>query len=187
MRAMDARRAKMEASWQTPDSEALERELRDLDDRLRVVFIEPRAGTLPPRMRGPGLIPGRWHIKVLAHPRNEYFPIAGPNWEYREPDLAVVEEMKARDMWKPGALDKRRRDEEQEERRRARAALTEAEQREDEVALAWRSAKRVSGEGGLRRRFDRRHRELPGVVPYAGRVDFETSDSGLAVPAGAAA
>lgn len=166
MRAVNARREKMESGHQTPQSEALERELRELDDRLRVIFVDPAAGQLPPALRGQGMIPGRWHIKILTYPRNEYFPICGPNWEYREPELAVVEEMKKRDLWKRGALERIRRAEEDEEARRIRQALTEKEQREDEVALAYRAAKRVPGDNGEHQRFDRKRRGegLPGSL-----------------------
>lgn len=182
MRAMNAVRAKMESSLATPDSEALERELRELDDRLRVIFVDPRAGELPPAQRGPGLIPGRWHLKLLTHPRNEYFPITGPDWEYREPELAIVEEMKARDLWRRGALEEIRKAEDDEERLVARAALLDREQGEDEVALAYRAAKRVRGDGGEHRRTDR-GRDTH--VPYSGGVSFpKTTESGLHVPAG---
>lgn len=177
MRAIDARREKMESSLQTPQSEALEKELRELDDRLRVRFVDPAAGQLPPAMRGPGLIPGRWHMKLLTHPQNAYFAITGPNWEYRDPDLAVVEEMKERDLHRPGALEEIRKGEEDEERARIRQALLEKEQGEDEVALAYRAAKRVAGDGG-------EHRRRMG----AGGVSLpkaKVSDSGLVLPAGA--
>src|SRR4051812_22978849 len=86
LRAIDAFAEKMETG--EPGGEALERELRSsVDDRIRVVRISPRAGDLPPRVRAPGVIPGLWHVKLLTHPRNAYFPIAGPDWQYREPDL----------------------------------------------------------------------------------------------------
>jgi hypothetical protein len=183
MRAINALCEKMEASWTTPDSEALERELRVLDDRFRVVFIEPRAGELPPKMRGPGVIPGRWHTKLLTYPRHHYFPITGPNWEYREPELAIVEEMKARDLWRRGALEELRKNEDAEERAQARQAQLEKEQREDEVALAYRAAKRVSGDGGLDRRFDRMRPGVEGVRPYAGGVSTPApTESGLILP-----
>lgn len=184
LRAIDARREKMESSLRTPQSEALERELRTIDDRLRVRFVDPAAGQLPPKMRGPGVIPGRWHIKLLTRPTNAYFPITGPNWEYRDPELAIVEEMKARDLWRRGALEGIRRGEEADQRRRERQEQLEAEQRRDETALAFRAAKRVRGDGGEHRRTDRR--DAP-HVPYAGGVSFPaTTDSGLLIPRRAA-
>lgn len=186
MKAINARLEKMEEERADRQAEELERELRAVDDRLRVVFISPRAGELSPRHRAPGVIPGRWHVKLLTRPKNAYFPICGPNFEYREPELAVADEMKKRDLWRPGALEEKRKAEEAEERRRIRQALLESEQREDEVALAYRAAKRVRGDGGERRRFDRKQAGLKGVVPYAGGVSFpETSDAGLVLPAGA--
>lgn len=187
MKAINARLERMEEERDDPQAKALERELRVVDDRLRVVFISPRAGELHPRHRGPGVIPGRWHVKLFAHPRNAYFPICGPDFEYRDPDMAVADEMKKRDLWRPGALEEKRKAEEAEERRRIRQALLESEQREDEVALAYRAAKRVSGDGGEHRRYDRKSAGLPGVLPYAGGVSFpKTSDSGLLIPRGAA-
>lgn len=184
MRAIDARMEKMETG--EPGGEALERELRLIDDRLRVVRISPRAGDLHPRARASGVIPGCWHVKLLTHPRNAYFPITGENWEYREPDLAFVEEMKARDLWRRGALEEIRKAEEAEERARIRQELLEQEQREDHIAIDFRAAKRVNGDGGAIRRTDRKHSGLEGVVPYAGGVSFsERSEAGLLIPAGA--
>lgn len=177
MRSLNARQGKMESSLRTPQSKALEKELRQLDPCLRVIYVDPEAGRLPPSERAPGVVPGRWHIKRISHPRNLYFSLTGPNWEYREPELAVVEEMKARDLWRRGALEEIRRDEEDEERRRIRQALLEGEQREDEVALAYRAAKRVAGEGGEHRRFDRK-RAGEGLTPS------KMSASGLLLPSG---
>lgn len=183
MRAINARLEQMEEQGDDSRGQALEREMRLLDDRFRVVKISPRAGELHPSARGPGVIPGRWHLKLLSHPRNAYFPIAGPNWEYREPDLAVAEEMKERDLWRAGALEEIRKAEEAEDRARLRAALLDKEQGEDEVALAYRAAKRVRGDGGEHRRTDRGQDTH---LPYAGGVSFpETSDSGLLIPSGA--
>jgi hypothetical protein len=183
MRAIDARREKMEAT-DSSAGQPLERELRTLDDRLRVVLVDPRAGELHPRERGPGLIPRRWHIKLLTRPLNAYFPLCGPDWVYAEPGLFWVERFKARDLWRRGALEEIRRGEEAEEKRRARQEQLEAEQRRDETALAYRAAKRVRGDGGEHRRTDRRNARH---VPYAGGVSFPaTTDSGLLIPRKAA-
>lgn len=183
MRAINALHERMEEDVDSPQAKILERELRLLDDRCRVVKISARAGELLPQMRAAGVIPGRWHMKLLTHPVNAYFPITGPNWEYREPDLAFAEEMKERDLQRRGALEEVEKAEEQRERDAARATLLEGEQREDETALAYRAAKRVRGDGGEHKRTDRGnapHR------PYAGgvRTPMETSDSGLLIPAG---
>jgi hypothetical protein len=167
-----------------PGGEALERELRQLDDRIRVVKIAERAGELHPRSRAPGVIPGRWHVKLLTQPRNAYFALCGPDWAYAEPDLYWVEKFKAADLWRDGALEEIRRGEEAEERAQARAALTESEGRQDNIAADWRALKRVAGDSGLTRRHDRKGER---GISYAGGVSFaESSDSGLMLPAGAA-
>jgi hypothetical protein len=181
LRAIDAFTEKMETG--EPGGEALERELRQIDDRIRVVKIAERAGELHPRSRAPGVIPGRWHVKLLTRPRNAYFALCGPDWTYAEPDLYWVEKFKAADLWRDGALEEIRKGEEAEERARARAILTESEGRQDNIAADWRALKRVSGDGGLTRRFDRKGER---GIPYAGGVSFEkASDSELLIPAGA--
>jgi hypothetical protein len=181
LRAIDAFTEKMETG--EPGGEALERELRLIDDRIRVVKIAERAGELHPRSRAPGVIPGRWHVKLLTRPRNAYFALCGPDWTYAEPDLYWVEKFKAADLWRDGALEEIRKGEDDEERARARAVLLEGEQRRDHIAEDWRALKRVRGDGGELRRTDRGHAPH---IPYAGGVSFsESSDSGLLIPAGA--
>lgn len=181
MRAIDAVTEKMETG--EAGGEALERELRQLDDRIRVVKIAERAGELHPRSRAPGVIPGRWHVKLLTRPRNAYFALCGPDWAYAEPDLYWVEKFKAADLWRDGALEEIRKGEDDDERARARAVLLEGEQRRDNIAEDWRALKRVPGDGGLDRRHDRKGQR---GIPYAGGVSFpKASDSGLLLPAGA--
>jgi Xaa-Pro aminopeptidase len=97
-----------------------------------------------------------------------------------------VERFKQRDLWRKGALEEIRKAEEADERAAIRAELLAAEQREDEVALAFRAAKRVNGDRGEHRRFDRMRPGVDGVVPYAGGVSFpKQSEGGLLIPAGA--
>lgn len=181
LRAIDALTEKMETG--EPGGEALEREMRQVDDRIRVVKIAERAGELHPRSRAPGVIPGRWHVKLLTRPRNAYFALCGPDWAYAEPGLYWVEKFKAADLWRDGALEDIRRAEDKEERAQARALLTEREGRVDNIAADWRALKRVAGDGGLDRRHDRKGQR---GIPYAGGVSFpKASDSGLLLPAGA--
>lgn len=181
LKAIDAQTEKMET--REAGGEALERELRLLDDRIRVVRIAERAGELHPRHRAPGVIPGRWHVKLLTRPRNAYFALCGPDWAYAEPGLYWVEKFKAADLWRDGALEEIRKAEDNEERARARAVLLEGEQRRDQIAEDWRALKRVSGDGGLDRRHDRKGER---GIPYAGGVSFsKASDSDLLLPAGA--
>lgn len=182
MKAIDAQTEKMET--EEPGGEALERELRLLDDRIRVVKIAERAGELHPRHRSPGVVPGRWHVKLLTHPRNAYFALCGPDWTYAEPGLYWVEKFKEADLWRDGALEEIRAAEDAEERARHRAALLESEQHRDNIAADWRALKRVAGDRGVDRRHDRKGEK---AIPYAGGVSFPTkvSDSGLLLPSGA--
>jgi hypothetical protein len=180
LRAIDALTEKMETG--EAGGEALERELRQIDDRIRVVRIAERAGELHPRQRAPGVIPGRWHVKLLSYPRNAYFALCGPDWAYSEPDLHWVEKFKEADLWRDGALEEIRKGEDEDERARARAVLLEGEQRRDQIAADWRALKRVRGDGGLDRRTDRGNAPH---VSYAGGVSFaKASDSGLLLPTG---
>lgn len=180
-------------AWRTahdPQAKLLERELKALDDRIEVDFVEPAAATMPLEERAPGLVPGRWHIIVRTGPGldDHYFPIVGPKMAYREPELAIVEEMKARDLWKPQIFDKLLGGWEKEASRLRRQEITEGEARIEEVAAAYRAAKRVPGDGGLHKRHDRKGRpeREEGTTPYAGGVSSpKTSDSGLVLPAGA--
>ena len=183
--SVNERRARMEAWWARADRQAkdLEKELRKLDRRFRVVFIDPEAANNKPEARAPGVIPGRWHLKLMTSTINHYFVLAGPNGEYRDPELGVVEEMKRRDLWRRGALEKIRADEEVELARRKRQEETEAEARIEQTAAAYRAAKRVPGDGGEHRRFDRKGEA--GDHPYAGGVSFpKTSEGGVLLPAG---
>lgn len=152
----------------------LEKELKELDPRIEVDFVDPEAAKVPLEDRAPGLLPGRWHIIVRTPPGVDdgYFPIVGPNMAYRDPELKIVEEMKARDLWKPGIFDELERRWEKQASELRRAEITDGEARIEQVAAAVRAAHRVRGEGGLTKRFDRKGRpeKEKGVRPYAGGV-----------------
>jgi hypothetical protein len=118
--------------------------------------------------------PGRWHLKLLTSRINHYFVLAGPNGEYRDPELAVVDEMKARDLWRRGALEQIRQNEEKELERRERQQQAESEARVEQVAASYRAAKRVPGDGGEHKRFDRKRRG----------EGLKSTKGGLVLPAG---
>jgi hypothetical protein len=171
---------------------ALQRELRQLDHRIEVDFIDPEAARVPPSERAPGLVPGRWHIIVRTGPGldDSYFPILGEAGRYRDPELAIVEEMKERDLWRPHVFDELKKREEKRAAELRRQEITEGEARVEQVAAAYRAAKRVSGDGGEHRRHDRKGKpeKEKGVVPYAGGVSFsKKSKGGVLLPAGAEA
>lgn len=158
--SLNERRARMEALWVKADHQAkrLEKELRKLDTRFRVVFIDPEAAKNTPEARAPGVTPGRWHMKLITSTINHYFVIAGPKGEYRDPELAVVEEMKERNLWRRGALEQIRENEEAELSRLRRAEITEGEARVEQAAASYRAAKRVAGDGGETRSFRAKRR-----------------------------
>lgn len=182
--SLNERRARMEAWWARADRQAkdLEKELRKLDPRFRVIFIDPEAGNNKPEARAPGVIPGRWHLKLITSSINHYFPIAGPDREYRDPELAIVDEMKKRDLWRRGALEKIRHDEEKEAERLRRQEETEAEARIEQTTAAYRAAKRVNGDGGATKRTDRKRSGQEGVRDYSGGNKF--SKGGVLLPSG---
>lgn len=158
--SLNERRARMEAWWARADRQAkdLEKELRKLDPRFRVVFIDPEAANNKPEARAPGVTPGRWHLKLVTSSINHYFVLAGPNGEYRDPELAVVDEMKKRDLWRRGALEEIRANEEKELKAQRRQEITEGEARVEQTAAAYRAAKRVPGDGGEHRNHARKRR-----------------------------
>src|SRR5512146_2871612 len=105
----NSRRERMR-SWRgkvDPMARKLEKELKKLDRRIEVDFVDPEAVKVPLAERAPGLFPARWHIilKTAHHLDDQYFPILGPNASYRDPELAIVEEMKRADLWKRGVFD----------------------------------------------------------------------------------
>jgi len=127
---------------------ALERELKTLDPQLRVVFV----GDIPSEYFSPGMVRNRWHILKEGEFENQldhYLPIVGPDLEYREPEMQIVEDMKKADLWKDGALERLFAERERQVKAKEAAAKLKKEQIADEFALAFRSAKRVKGDEKL--------------------------------------
>lgn len=125
----------------------LERELKQLDPYLEVVYVGERAPAYP------GIIPGRWHV-VRRNPGelDTFLPIADPEGNYLPPSMQIVEEMKQRDLWKRGAMEARMKAHRDEWDRRERERETWEEQNRDEAAHVFAAAKRVAGEGGMTKR-----------------------------------
>lgn len=171
-----------------PLAKLLEKELKQLDSRIEVDFVDPEAAKVPLEDRAPGLIPGRWHIIVKTGPGldDHYFPIVAPDGSmgYRDPTLSIVEEMKARDMWHTGIFDKMVKGWEEDAAKLRRQEITEGESRIETVAAAYRAAKRVPGDGGLHRRHDRKGNvgKEKGTRRYQGGVSH--SQGGVALPPG---
>lgn len=124
-------------------------ELQKLDPYLELVWIGPNAA------RGiiPGIEPGRWHIRRtppgLIH---SYWPIMGPDKEYAEPTMKLIEDMKAADLWREGALQELRDRQVREAEKKKKDAELAREQTRDVAAMDIRAGKRVFGDGGLKKR-----------------------------------
>lgn len=175
-------------AWKTkrdPMARALERELKQLDHRIEVDFIDPEAARVPVSERAPGLVPARWHIIVRTAPHldDAYFPILGPNKSYREPELAIVEEMKAADLWQRGVFEKLIKKGDEAAAAARRQEITDSEARVEQVAAAYRAAKRVPGDGGLHRRNDLKGRPKRDLAD----TPTTTSKGGVLLPVGAKA
>lgn len=104
----DAEREQMEVMV-LPDNNPIVRELKAMDPYLSVVMVSDRADA-------PGLHPGCWHVK-RTNPGtiNTYLPIVGPNGEYRMPDSAIVDQLRARDLWREDSAKAIRRFEDQKQ------------------------------------------------------------------------
>lgn len=135
---------------------ALEQELHSaFGPEMEVVRVR---GDYDPAGMPPGCVPGAWHVR-RRNPAPElptYMPIVGPGGTYREPDSRVVAELAARDLRRRGVrqdlINRSRTDAPHKAAERALAA----EQRRDVMKEDFRAAKRVRGEGGLKKNFSKK-------------------------------
>ena len=128
------------------EAKALEKELKELDEHLTVVWIGDRAPEFP------GVTPGRWHVR-RANPGapNSFMPIVGPKGEYLEPSFRIVEELKANDLWNDDAMRTLMKKHSQRAEERAKTDALMSEQSREETAHLYKAAKRVAGDGGMTR------------------------------------
>lgn len=141
-------RLRAELTQASEQGRALERELQTLDPQLVVRFV----GDIPPDHFSPGMVRNRWHIVKQGEFENQldhYLPIVGPNLEYRNPEMQIVEDMKKADLWRDGALERLFAERERQVKAKEDAAKLKKEQIQDEMALAYRAAKRVKGDEKL--------------------------------------
>ena len=128
---------------------AINAELKKVDQYLELVWIGERAkaGLIP------GIEPGRWHVRRTPPGTiDSYWPIMGPDTEYVEPTMKLIEDMKAADLWREGALQELRDKQAKRVIARKKAAQLEREQIKDVVAMDVRAGRRVNGEAGLKKR-----------------------------------
>jgi len=128
-------------------AEALERELKELDDGLSIVWIGSRAPEFP------GVSPGRFHVR-RQNPGapNTFMPIEGPDGEYLEPSFRIVEELKRNDLWNDRAMETLMSEHNRTADASAKADALMSEQIREESASQFRAASRVAGTGGMRKR-----------------------------------
>lgn len=122
---------------------------------LEVVFVRH---DIDPEQLPPSAVAGRWHVRrnnpLPAAPT--YIPILAPGGGYRDPDSGVPAELHEIDLRRPEVmqrmLDQTRVD--QPHKRGERELFKE--QRIDELKSNFKAARRVRGEGGLKRSFQRK-------------------------------
>jgi hypothetical protein len=146
------------AAWKAEQAEQVEAKVREVehwDQELKRIDPSLSLVVAKPGSEDVGLMPGRWHVvKAIPNAPDEYWPLVGPNDEYREPGAWVLEEFKAADLW-----DGRVARDKKELKRKLREAKVRAkellrEQRTEEVEYQARAARRVRGESGLSKRTD---------------------------------
>lgn len=135
-----------EFSEHDAQGQALEKELRERlhDERLIVRFIEEVPEDQPMRL---GIKQWRWHIIRKGRGDNEidhYLPIVGPNFEYRPPEMKIVEDMQKADLMKEGALDRLFKERERQVRNKEAEAQLRREQLAADVAENFRAFKRMT-------------------------------------------
>ena len=131
-------------------SKWLSRELREIDPMLDVVYIGEKAPA-----EFPDIIPGRWHICRKSSDGGHldtYFPLVGPNGEYREPGAWLIDEFKARDLWNPKNMEDLMTRQHKMREDAMRKSQLDREGKVDNAAAAARAALRVPGEGGMTKR-----------------------------------
>ncbi len=135
---------------------ALERELKSAFGReMEVVLVRH---DISPEALPVSAVAGRWHVR-RNNPAPElptYIPILAEDGGYRDPDAQVIAELAARDLRRPGVLkkliDRTRTDQPHLQAERD----LKKEQRRDIMHEDFRAAKRVRGEGGLRKDFSKK-------------------------------
>jgi hypothetical protein len=124
-------------------------ELQQMDPYLECVWVSDRF----PTQLIPGMVPGRWHVR-RSQPGvvDSYFPIVGPDNEYRDLGMDLIENMKAADLWKPGAIEELASRRQRRQKRIARERALDREQTYDHLKEDMRAVGRLRGDGGMKKR-----------------------------------
>jgi hypothetical protein len=135
---------------QAHQGKALSQALRSFDRNLSVVWIK---SDIPPDELPGNAIPGRWHVEQNLSHRGlppQYYPIVHKDGSYREPDFGVLREFQERDTSRL-SLDELMAKANRPSQKQREKPLKD-EQAHDETLANFKTAKRVAGEGGLRKR-----------------------------------
>lgn len=132
-------------------AEWLSKILRAEDPNLSCVWV--RDDVHPAFAEHHGLRPGRWHVR-RKNPGlpDSYMPIINPDGSYREPSFTVLEELRSRDLTRPGALQDLQDRHYREQKQREKDQALKDEQRQYEIKADIKTGNRVAGDGGMRRR-----------------------------------
>jgi hypothetical protein len=156
-----AARIDAEAAQQVQESKLLLNELKAIDPTLTLVLVSEFAD--PQEYDYPGC----WYLKKrIPDGPDEYFPLVDVETGRKlDPGLWVLDWLQAADLWNPRVHRSKKEAKEKLRTSRTRAKKLRAEQRQDEMGVAYRAANRVRGEGGMARRTDRK-----GIRPERGIV-----------------
>lgn len=122
-------------------------ELKRIDPSLSVVWVPEEAVNFDH--------PARWHVrKQIPGTYDEWWPLLTESGGYKAPGGWLLDTLTANDMWNPRVHRSKQEAREKHRRAKVRAREREAEQRQDEMALANRAARRVRGDGGMTKRTD---------------------------------
>lgn len=117
-------------------------EIKRIDSTLEIVRAKDNC-------TDPDLLPGRWYIlKPVPDSVDAYIELPRP------PGSWMYDWLNAADMWNPRVHRSRREAREKLRAAKLRARQHEAEQRQDEMALAHRAANRIRGDSGMKTRTD---------------------------------
>lgn len=130
------------------EMEHWDQELKRIDPGLSLVVAKPGS-------EDEGLMPGRWHVcKHVPNGPDEFWPLVGPNDEYREPGGWILDEFNANDLWDPRVHRSKREAKQKLSEARARVKRLYNEQKADEMKLAYEASQRLRSEAGLKERTD---------------------------------
>lgn len=143
-----------------PAARELIKELRSaFGPEMDCVFV--RADISPEKLPD-NAVPGRWHVRRNNPPPllATYIPITTPGGGYREPGASVIPELAAVDLRRPGVKEELIARTRTDAPHKAKERDLKKEQRLDVLKSDFKAAKRVRGEGGLKKRTDKKRSKV---------------------------